>query len=64
MQVEIASRRDDGTAIVYASVDLDELLELTDRIVVLHRGRMTGEMTTAEVTAEQLGLLMTGADAA
>ncbi len=64
VQREIASRRDDGAAIVYASVDLDELLELTDRIIVLHRGRMTGEVSTAEATAEQLGLLMTGADAA
>ena len=49
---------------MYASVDLDELLELADRIVVLHRGRMTGEVTTRDATAEQLGLLMTGADAA
>jgi len=64
VQTEIASRRGDGTAIVYASVDLDELLELTDRIVVLHRGRMTGEVRTSDATAEQLGLLMTGADAA
>jgi simple sugar transport system ATP-binding protein len=64
VQREIYSRREEGTAIVYASVDLDELLELTNRIVVLHRGRMTGELTTKDATAEQLGLLMTGADAA
>lgn len=64
VQQEIASRRDDGAAIVYASVDLEELLELTDRIVVLHRGRMAGEVPTSEATPEQLGLLMTGADAA
>jgi general nucleoside transport system ATP-binding protein len=64
VQHEISSRREEGTAIVYASVDLDELLELTDRIVVLHRGRMTGELATKDATAEQLGLLMTGADAA
>jgi simple sugar transport system ATP-binding protein len=64
VQREIASRRADGSAIVYASVDLDELLELTDRIVVLHRGRMTGEVVTSDATAEQLGLLMTGSHAA
>jgi simple sugar transport system ATP-binding protein len=64
IQREIASRRDDGAAIVYVSVDLDELLELTDRVVVVHRGRITGVLATAEATAEQLGLLMTGADAA
>lgn len=64
VQHEIASRRQDGASIVYASVDLDELLELTDRVVVLHRGRITGDVRTSDATAEQLGLLMTGADAA
>lgn len=61
---EIVRRRDRGAAIVYASVDLDELLTITDRIVTLHRGRITGEVITSMATAEQLGLLMGGADAA
>lgn len=64
VQREIKARREDGAAIVYASVDLDELLELTDRIIVLHRGQVTGNLVTADATAEQLGLLMIGADAA
>jgi simple sugar transport system ATP-binding protein len=61
---EIVKRRDGGAAIVYASVDLDELLSVTDRIVALHRGKVTGEVRTSGATAEQLGLLMGGADAA
>jgi ABC-type uncharacterized transport system ATPase subunit len=61
---EILRRRDGGAAIVYASVDLDELLAITDRIVALHRGQVTGEVVTTGATAEQLGLLMGGADAA
>lgn len=61
---EILKRRDGGAAIVYASVDLDELLTITDRIVALHGGRVTGEVVTSGATAEQLGLLMGGADAA
>jgi general nucleoside transport system ATP-binding protein len=63
VQAEIASRRNDGAAIVYASVDLDELLALTDRIVVLHRGRVTGTLASSDATPEQLGMLMTGATA-
>ena len=61
---EILKRRDGGAAIVYASVDLDELLAVTDRIVALHEGQITGEVVTSGATAEQLGLLMGGADAA
>jgi ABC-type uncharacterized transport system ATPase subunit len=64
VQREILSRRDDGAAVVWASVDLDELLSMTDRIIVLHQGKMTGEVLTKEATAEQLGLLMGGAEAA
>ncbi len=61
IQQEIISRRHAGAAILYASVELDELLEVTDRIVVLHRGRITGEIPTRQATPEALGLLMGGA---
>jgi general nucleoside transport system ATP-binding protein len=64
VQREILSRRDEGAAVVWASVDLDELLAITDRIIVLHQGKMTGEVLTKDATAEQLGLLMGGAEAA
>jgi simple sugar transport system ATP-binding protein len=63
VQAEIASRRSDGAAIVYASVDLDELLALTDRIVVLHRGSVSGSLVSSDATPERLGMLMTGATA-
>lgn len=64
VQREIVARREEGAAIVYASVDLDELLSLTDRIVVLHDGLITGEVSAANATPEQLGLLMGGVQAA
>ena len=64
VQEAILKHRDEGAAIVYVSVDLEELLTLTDRIVVLHRGVVQGEVTAATATAEQLGLLMGGAEAA
>ncbi len=49
-----------GVAVLLISSELDEILELADRIVVLFRGRIVGEMSRAEATLESLGLLMGG----
>jgi simple sugar transport system ATP-binding protein len=49
-----------GAAIVLISEDLDELMRLSDRIAVLHRGRLSEAMPTGGVTIRELGLLMTG----
>jgi general nucleoside transport system ATP-binding protein len=51
-----------GAAIVLVSEDLDELLRLSDRVAVLHRGRLSPTMPASGVTARELGLLMTGQD--
>lgn len=59
----ILQMRDAGACVLYASVELDELLALTDRIIVLHHGTLTGEVPTADATSEQLGLLMGGSAA-
>jgi ABC-type uncharacterized transport system ATPase subunit len=64
VQQAILAHRDQGAAIVYVSVDLDELLSLSDRIIVLHQGTLQGELEAAVATPEQLGLLMGGATAA
>ena len=64
VQQAILVHRDEGAAIVYVSVDLDELLSLSDRIIVLHQGILQGELAAAVATPEQLGLLMGGAAAA
>jgi simple sugar transport system ATP-binding protein len=64
VQRQVLALRDRGAAVLYASVELDELLAVTDRIVVLHRGRVAGELATADATAERLGLMMGGARAA
>ena len=42
------------------SEDLDELLALSDRLLVIYEGRIVGEMPASEATAERLGLLMSG----
>ncbi len=50
-----------GVGILFIGEDLDVMLELCDRILVLCHGRATGIVNTREVTKEQLGLLMTDA---
>ncbi|MFN8421605.1 MAG: ABC transporter ATP-binding protein [Anaerolineae bacterium] len=49
-----------GAAVLLISEDLDELLELSDRIAVIHRGRILDILPASEATPEQLGLLMGG----
>ena len=54
---------DSGVAVLLISNELEEILQLSDRIVVLFRGRIIGEMDRGEVDLEQLGLLLGGAGA-
>jgi general nucleoside transport system ATP-binding protein len=60
---QLRAQRDQGAAVVLASSDLDELLDLADRILVLHAGRIVGETRADDATPEQLGLMMGGAEA-
>jgi general nucleoside transport system ATP-binding protein len=55
--VDLASN---GAAVVVISQDLDELLELADRLVVLNEGRASRMLTAGEVKIEEIGLLMGG----
>jgi ABC-type uncharacterized transport system ATPase subunit len=48
----------EGAAVVYIAAELEELLDVSDRVVVLARGRITGEMPAAEADASRLGRLM------
>lgn len=50
-----------GAAILLVSEDLDELFALSDRLVVMHRGRLVGTFRPDETNAHAVGLLMTGA---
>jgi general nucleoside transport system ATP-binding protein len=52
--------RDQGKAILLVSVELDEILSLSDRIVVMFDGRIMGERLPGETDARELGLLMAG----
>jgi simple sugar transport system ATP-binding protein len=59
----IVDERDQGTAVVLVSTELDEVLGLADRIAVMYRGRIAGEVP-AGTAAQEIGLLMAGGGAA
>jgi len=52
--------RDKGAAILLVSVELEEVLSLSDRIVVMFDGKIVGERVNKDVTDRDLGLLMAG----
>jgi simple sugar transport system ATP-binding protein len=59
----LLQQREQGTATLLISEDLDEILALSDRIAVLYEGQIMDEMQRAEATPEALGLLMAGVQA-
>ena len=60
VRAQLLARRADGAAILLVSEDLDELLALSDRLVVVYEGRIVGEMAVADADVEHLGMLMAG----
>ncbi len=59
----IVEARDQGLAVLLNSSELDEVLALADRIVVMYRGSVIGEVSGDDATRESVGLLMAGAHA-
>jgi general nucleoside transport system ATP-binding protein len=55
----LVEERDEGKAILLVSFELDEILSLSDRILVMYEGRIVGEYAP-DVTHEELGIAMTG----
>jgi simple sugar transport system ATP-binding protein len=55
--------RDGGCAVLLVSSELDEILALSDRVLVMNQGRIAGELAIAECTEARLGMLMTGSKA-
>ncbi len=60
----IVEKRDQGTAVLLVSPELDEILALSDRIAVMYRGRIVAIVDADVATKEYLGLLMAGVDPA
>ena len=57
---QLRALREAGSGVLLVSEDLDELIGIADRIVVLSGGRLVGEVAAADATREALGVLMTG----
>ena len=57
---ELLARRGSGAAVLLVAEDLDELLALSDRLIVMYEGRVVGELHAGEADPERLGLLMAG----
>jgi simple sugar transport system ATP-binding protein len=57
---KLLEQRSRGAAILLISEDLDEILELSDRIAVIYEGEIMGILPAAEADTERLGLLMAG----
>jgi len=57
---QIVKQRDAGVAVLLVSAELDEIMALSDRIIVMYKGEIIGEVAAATATREQLGLLMAG----
>ncbi len=58
---QLRAMRDAGCALLVVSSELDEILALSDRVIVMNQGRIAGELAVADCTEAGLGLLMTGA---
>lgn len=58
---QLISERDKGKAILLVSLELDEVLSLSDRIIVMYEGEIVGELDPKQTTPEELGLYMSGA---
>ena len=57
---KIVALRDEGCAVLLVSAELEEVTALSDRLLVLHNGRIAGEVDPVVVTHEEIGLMMTG----
>ncbi|WP_342261046.1 ABC transporter ATP-binding protein [Spiroplasma endosymbiont of Notiophilus biguttatus] len=56
----ILDEKNEGNAVLLISYELSEVMSLADRIVVLHAGKITGNVSAKNVTREHLGLMMAG----
>ena len=58
---QLVAQRDAGKAVLLVSLELDEVMNVSDRILVMYGGEIVGEFDPRKTTAEELGLYMAGA---
>ena len=62
MHKQLIKERDEGKAVLLVSLELDEVMEVSDRILVLHDGEIMANVRPEDVTVQKLGLYMSGAE--
>lgn len=60
IHAQIVKKRDEGHAVLLVSLELDEVMNLSDRILVIHEGEIVGEFLPENTTAREIGLYMAG----
>ena len=58
---QLIAQRDAGKAVLLISLELDEVMNISDRILVMYEGEIVGDLNPGEITTEELGLYMAGA---
>ena len=58
---QLIATRDEGKAVLLVSLELDEVMNVSDRILVMYEGEIVGELDPKTTTVEELGLYMSGA---
>ncbi|MEG2158792.1 MAG: heme ABC transporter ATP-binding protein, partial [Clostridia bacterium] len=58
---QIEAQRESGKAVLLVSLELDEVMSLSDRILVMYEGEIVGEFDPKKTTVQELGLYMAGA---
>lgn len=61
VHAQLVAERDAGKAILLVSLELDEVIGLSDRILVMYEGEIVGQLDPKKTTPEELGLYMSGA---
>ena len=57
---KLVALRDAGCAVLLVSAELEEVTSLSDRLLIIHKGRIVGEVDPKTATNEEIGLMMTG----
>ena len=57
---QLVAQRDAGSAILLVSLELDEVMNLSDRILVIYEGTIVADLDPKETTVQELGLYMAG----
>lgn len=63
VQRQLIAQRDQGKAVLLISFELDEIMNVSDRIVVIYEGRIVGEVYPESTNDQELGLMMAGSTA-